>query len=154
MIFVSLNLTLLNLTLLTMAQATFWDPFGILGAVFNPEPDTPAHVRDAGRQMVTDGNNSAKPRRKKLYFGRESMVPDDYVPPPPVHPVVFDGKVGGREVSRRYDALPVLERTSDASSRQLHVRNFSRHFACYSPSGGPQRLFCTFASGFGNYRSS
>eukprot|EP00287_Rhodomonas_sp_CCMP768_P002340 CAMPEP_0196738314 /NCGR_PEP_ID=MMETSP1091-20130531/15743_1 /TAXON_ID=302021 /ORGANISM="Rhodomonas sp., Strain CCMP768" /LENGTH=452 /DNA_ID=CAMNT_0042082275 /DNA_START=16 /DNA_END=1374 /DNA_ORIENTATION=- len=96
-----------------MAEASFWDPFGILGAFFGPDQDIPSHVQAAGSRMVTDGNESAKPRKKKLYFGGESMVPDDYVPPPPTHPIVFDGKIKGRE---------------------LHVRNFYRHFACYSPS--------------------
>mmetsp|Transcript_3950 Transcript_3950/g.9321 ORF Transcript_3950/g.9321 Transcript_3950/m.9321 type:complete len:454 (+) Transcript_3950:51-1412(+) len=96
-----------------MATATLWDPFGFWGAFLGGPDDTPAHVKDAGNRMVTDGNNSAKPRKKKLYFGGESMVPDDWVPPPPVHPVVFDGKINDRE---------------------LHVRNFYRHFACFSPS--------------------
>ena len=44
--------------------------------------------------------------------GIKSMVPDGYKPPHPKHKEIFDGKVGGR---------------------QLHVKNFYRHFCTFQP---------------------
>ena len=38
-------------------------------------------------------------KEKRLYFGGKSLVPDDYVPPKKLHPILFGGCVRGRQVS-------------------------------------------------------
>mmetsp|Transcript_5380 Transcript_5380/g.10808 ORF Transcript_5380/g.10808 Transcript_5380/m.10808 type:complete len:453 (-) Transcript_5380:238-1596(-) len=96
-----------------MATATFWDPLGILNAFLGTPANEGSHINGIQRGALTDGSNDPRPRPKRLYFGGPSLLPDDYVRPPPEHPVVFSGQVEGR---------------------QLHVRNFYRHFACYQPS--------------------
>jgi len=64
--------------------------------------------------------DTKKEKKKKIRYGfRESLVPDDYVPPPKKHPVVFEGSMIGKE---------------------LHVRNFYRHFACYKPTNFNEEL--------------
>eukprot|EP00960_Hanusia_phi_P027975 747126-Hanusia_phi.AAC.4 len=43
--------------------------------------------------------DTKKEKKKKIRYGfRESLVPDDYVPPPKKHPVVFEGSMIGKEV--------------------------------------------------------
>jgi hypothetical protein len=107
----------------THSLVAWWETFvpaltNSLATAFLPPPTMIAAATG------TSTPKSASKRRQKprrLYpSGMVSLVPDDYVPPPPVHDEVWDGV------------------TQDG--RRLHVKSFWRHFACYQDTSEPSSL--------------
>ena len=48
---------------------------------------------------MAERTEDKKKNKKKIPYGfRESLVPEDYVPPPKKHPIVFEGSMIGKEV--------------------------------------------------------
>lgn len=111
------------------AEAAWWETFvpsmaqGIMNSLTpsSSSPSTPSKGSsfDLGDPATPKSGSKRRGGPRRLYpSGLVSLVPEDYLPPSPVHPIIWDGMLKGR---------------------QLNVKNFWKHFACFQPTGGFMR---------------
>lgn len=105
-------------TAIADSTVAWWETFvpSLANSLVTAFAPPAAMVMAASGSSTPKSASKRKQQPRRLYpSGIASLVPQDYVAPPPVHSEVWDGVTLG--------------------GRRLHVKSFWRHFACYQETG-------------------